>query len=377
MKVTHLFWSLGYGGIETMLVNIANEQAKFGAEVSIIIINDFVETELLKRINYSVNIVLINRKIHSWDLTFIKRINKVLDEISPDIIHLHRSEIRNFINSRRARMACIVSTIHAIPTGAVGMAWRWGSILQGFIFPNRHGNVCAVNRVDKIFSISKSVAEGLSNNYGLESDIIYNGIQPTKYEKRNVYNPTGIFQMVQISRLDHNVKGQDLLIEAAEVLKRKYGKIFRLTFIGDGSSLEYLKKLVSDKGLEEDINFLGARSQEYIYEHIKDFDLFVQPSRFEGFGLTVAEAMSAFVPVLVTRGQGPSEVTDGDKYGWTFENSNIEDLAYKINYIIENYKEALQKVESSYEYVCNNFDVSVTARRYLDKYRVVMSQKIK
>ena len=43
MKVTHIFWSLGFGGIETMLVNIANEQAKAGAEVSIIIINDWLD----------------------------------------------------------------------------------------------------------------------------------------------------------------------------------------------------------------------------------------------------------------------------------------------------------------------------------------------
>ena len=46
MKIAHIFWGLGTGGIETMLVNIANEQARLGHEVHIIIINDLVNEPL-------------------------------------------------------------------------------------------------------------------------------------------------------------------------------------------------------------------------------------------------------------------------------------------------------------------------------------------
>ena len=48
MNVVHIFWGLGFGGIETMLVNIANAQVKSGAKVSIIIINDLCEESLLQ-----------------------------------------------------------------------------------------------------------------------------------------------------------------------------------------------------------------------------------------------------------------------------------------------------------------------------------------
>ena len=40
MRIVHIFWSLSYGGIETMLVNIANAQAADGAEVHVVVIND-------------------------------------------------------------------------------------------------------------------------------------------------------------------------------------------------------------------------------------------------------------------------------------------------------------------------------------------------
>lgn len=171
-------------------------------------------------------------------------------------------------------------------------------------------------------------------------------------------------KLLQISRLDHKKKGQDLLIKAAAILKPGVD----VTFIGDGESVDYLKKLTSDLGLDNSVHFLGKQSQEYISSHLKDYDLFVQPSRREGFGLTVAEAMAAKVPVLVSSGQGPAEVTENDKYGWLFKNGDAEDLANQISYIFAHYDEALSKVDQAKEHVCRQYDVTVTAKRYLELY---------
>ena len=69
--------------------------------------------------------------------------------------------------------------------------------------------------------------------------------------------------------------------------------------------------------------------------------------------------MAARLPVLVSEGQGPAEVTCGDKYGWLFINGNINDLKEKIEYIISHY---------ALKYVCNTYDVSITANKYLKEY---------
>ncbi len=50
MKIAHIFWALGFGGIETMLVNIAYAQAQYGAEVHIVLINELYEKSLLERL---------------------------------------------------------------------------------------------------------------------------------------------------------------------------------------------------------------------------------------------------------------------------------------------------------------------------------------
>ena len=89
----------------------------------------------------------------------------------------------------------------------------------------------------------------------------------------------------------------------------------------------------------------------------------------------MAEAMAAEVPVLVSSGQGPAEVTCGDKYGWVFENGNVDDLVDKIKYIFDNYDEAMEKANIALSYVQNTYDVSVTARKYLDLYRMYSTRK--
>ena len=175
--------------------------------------------------------------------------------------------------------------------------------------------------------------------------------------------------MIQVSRLDHEKKGQDLLIDAASQLK---GTI-DVTFIGDGNSMGFLKQSVETQGVDDFVHFLGKQDQSFIAKNLHKYDLFVQASRWEGFGLTVAEAMAAKVPVLVSEGQGPAEVTCGEKYGWLFRNGDSSELAKQIRHIMLNRTDALSKADAACRYVLETYDVSVTARKYLDNYPYVSS----
>jgi glycosyltransferase involved in cell wall biosynthesis len=367
MKVTHIFWGLTYGGIETMLVNIVNEQVELGIEVSVVIINDMLETELLTKIDKRINVICIYRQLHSISFGFINKINRELDKIDPNIIHLHGGDIFDFLNARRRKKSYVVVTLHAMPTGRLGLPWRWGSMFQNFVL-HQKGNVRALNRIKNVFSISQSVADALLNNYHIKSKVVYNGIKSTFFLPRNNRKPQGIFRIVQVSRLEHLTKGQDILIEAVYILKNKFGISVDVSFIGEGKSLFVLKNMADKLGISDQIVFEGAKSQEFLADHLRDFDLFVQASRFEGFGLTVAEAMASNLPVLVSLGQGPSEVTQNDKYGWVFVNSDSEDLAIQIYNIIEHYDKALKKAFEARQYAFDKFDVKVTASSYLNNY---------
>lgn len=62
MKIVHVFWSLSFGGIETMLINIANAQTKLGADVNILIINEQYDDTLMKSLNPDVKVLCLHRK---------------------------------------------------------------------------------------------------------------------------------------------------------------------------------------------------------------------------------------------------------------------------------------------------------------------------
>ena len=95
MKIAHIHWSLGTGGIETMLPDIVNEQAKTN-DVALVIINDWVEPSILAKVDQSiVKVVLLNRHEGSKNPMSIVKLNLFLMKFRPDIIHTHDYRIIN------------------------------------------------------------------------------------------------------------------------------------------------------------------------------------------------------------------------------------------------------------------------------------------
>jgi len=362
--ITHIFWSLCYGGIETMLVNIANAQCKLGTKISIIIINNKFENSLIKSINSKIKVYIINRKSNIFDMYYIIKLNTLLSKINPDIIHLHQSNIYKFILSKKLKEKSCV-TLHALPTGPMRMG-SYPMILLKKLFSIRlpYSNVYYIDKINKVFSISEAVKKELLKKYNVKSYVIYNGIKTSDFSERNKIHPPKKLHIVQVSRLDHKIKGQDLLIKAASVLKEKIS----VDFIGTGPSIDYLKELAIKLSIEKNIHFLGKKEQAYISKHLSDYDLFIQPSITEGFGLTVAEAMAAKLPVLVSAGQGPEEIIKGNTYGWVFKNGDLDDLIQKIELIINEYDKAIEKASKALSFVKRMYDIKETANNYIKAY---------
>jgi glycosyltransferase involved in cell wall biosynthesis len=92
----------------------------------------------------------------------------------------------------------------------------------------------------------------------------------------------------------------------------------------------------------------------------------VQPSIFEGFGLTIAEAIAAKVPVITSDLEGPIEVIDGGHYGIPFQCGNAIDVANKI---IQFYNNTISiDTDTAWRYAHENFNIEATAQKYLDEY---------
>ena len=329
-----------------MLIDIINEQSKT-EEIDLILVNTFEHIELIETINTRVKIHLLCRNPGSRNIIHLIRLNLLLRRLSPEIIHLHNADIRNtlFISKKN-----IVYTVHDIKT-----------------------NISGIRRYIALYAISKAVQTDLAKRLKAKSRLIYNGIPFSNILFKNKFEKTDSpFKIVQISRLFHQKKGQDIAIVALGILKREIGiGNVQLDFIGVGPSLEFLQKLSKENEVEDQIHFEGAKERKYIYQNLYKYDLLIQPSTYEGFGLTIIEAMAAKIQVLVADIDGPIEIIQNGKYGNYFQKGDAKKLAESIKEIIQfpDYNEQVRKIESAYEYAKRNFDISITAQKYIEDYK--------
>ena len=107
-----------------------------------------------------------------------------------------------------------------------------------------------------------------------------------------------IFNILTVSRLNQYMKGFDITLQVCKILKER-GVIFHWYVLGEGSYREKIQEFVAVNKLESFITLLGTNSNPYPY--YKSADLYVQTSRKEGFGISIAEARLLNLPVVTTR----------------------------------------------------------------------------
>lgn len=143
-------------------------------------------------------------------------------------------------------------------------------------------------------------------------------------------------------------------------------------FVGDGPDMDKLKEMVSKLSLEDNVVFEGFKDRSWVFDHLCDYDLFLQPSDYEGFGLTVAEACAAKLPVLVSDIDGPLEIINGGKLGMVFRHSDANGLADKLfQFIRDGYDTSI--VEKAYQNTLERYGIAKMTQRYIEEYEKVIN----
>ena len=230
-------------------------------------------------------------------------------------------------------------------------------------------NLTNAKRAKCIFAISEAVKEDIVSRGDYNVAVVSNGICLEKIKHRsNMYMNDRIFKIVQVANL-RGKKGQDILIDAIALLKEKGIENICVDFIGTGPTELALKEQACKKGIAEKINFLGLKNRTFIYSHLKEYDLMCHPAREEGFGLAVAEGIAAKLPVLVSDEGGPYEIINKGEFGYTFKMEDSKDCADKIEYLLNNYKEAQTKTENAFKHVEKNYSVDRMVKEYIESFK--------
>lgn len=166
--------------------------------------------------------------------------------------------------------------------------------------------------------------------YAIEDLLDIEGIRKQSEEPCDVSSFNGL-KLVSVGRL-HPAKGFQLAIEAAEILKEKEIN-FHWWIIGEGDERAKLEKLIAEKKLQDYITLQGADTNPYKF--MRAADIYVQTSVYEGFSITVREALAMGKPVVSTNFPSVfSAIKDGENGLIAVMSGN--DISYKIMTLFEN-----------------------------------------
>ena len=333
-----------------MLADICDYQCRDHA-VQIVVVNDEVDRGLISELNSRIELSLVRRPRGSKNLWYALKFLFFIARFRPDIVHAHQLSLIAFI---RWLPMPVVSTIHAT------------------VFDDTKHIDC----YQRLFAISAAVERVVFEKYPRATcRVVSNGVNFSKIVRREAPHK-GEFRIVQVGRLELPTKGQDIALAAiaALAMQRSKSKI-TLDIIGDGPAEQMLKQLAVDLKVETFVRFLGALPRLEIYRLLCEYDLLIQPSRFEGFGLTIIEAMGANVPVLVSDIEGPREVIEGDKYGDSFRSGDALDLARKVLQIEQQrYTPAFAaRLDAARMMAISKYNVQNTSLGYLHQYEMLLA----
>lgn len=205
-----------------------------------------------------------------------------------------------------------------------------------------------VNKYDCIVTINETMKNGYLKNYNNKEVVkIYNFLDFDLIEKKaeeKLEKDYGKY-IISVGSLTEN-KNHKLLINVFKILKDKYKVSEKLLIAGEGKERENLEKQIRELNLENDVLLLGQKENPYKY--IKNSELYILPSKSEGFSLTLVEAMYLQKMIISTHNNGSEELVKENKYGVLIEN-NADKMAEKINYYLKNRDERKKYEELGYE----------------------------
>lgn len=167
--------------------------------------------------------------------------------------------------------------------------------------------------------------------------------------------------IVSIGRLTDQ-KGFDLLIEAWSLVESKHPN-WSLYIYGEGEDRDKLEKTIADKSLKS-ITLKGLTSDvQAAYDNAA---FYVMSSRYEGFGMVLIEAQSRGLPTIsFDCPSGPAEIIEDGVNGYLVKNADIEALANKISYLIDN-ESVRQEFSNNALISAKRFEPEIIIKEWVD-----------
>ena len=362
-KILFLNHTLGVGGAEKVLVNLVNglDKTKYDVTVMTVIDTGIFKNDLDSNVKYKTIFKLpfhLNNGEKSGSLqsktSSIKNILKKMYQFFWKHVSckwIYNKFVKDDYDYEIAFLEGICAKILAASTNENAKKFVWLHIdiinenKSDAFFKNLNEQKKCYDSFDKIVCVSDVVKTQSIKKLNLDKSKfvkLYNSINSDEIREKSLLKEIkhSTFSFATVGRLATQ-KGYDRLINVSKRLKNE-GYDFKVQIIGEGPEEFILKKMVSNAQLQNVVQFLGFQSNPYPY--IKASDVFICPSRAEGFSTVASEAVVLHKACLVTDCSGMGELFGKNgEYGLIVDNT--EDGIYKGMKLIINNVELISKLE--------------------------------
>lgn len=187
---------------------------------------------------------------------------------------------------------------------------------------------------DYIVVLTKGDKEEFEKNLNIKCPIncIYN---PVKVNQTNNNYNLNSKTILSIGRLTHQ-KGFDILADVAKKVLDQ-NPDWNWIILGEGEDRQLIQDKIDNHNLQDKVKLLG--NVPHVERYYDDSSIFVLTSRYEGLGLVLLEAKSHKLPIVSFDCKyGPAEIVQNEENGYLIDCFNIDEMANKINLLINNPK---------------------------------------
>lgn len=216
----------------------------------------------------------------------------------------------------------------------------------------------ASKQANKIIAVSEQTKSDLINFFNVEEsrvEVIYQNCDPifrsevTEHEKtkiRHTYNLPEEF-LLNVGTIETR-KNSLLIVKALRKLK----DTIHLVIIGKETPYaQVVKDFITNNNLKSRVHFLKNVSFHDLPGIYQQASIFIYPSKFEGFGIPVVEALSSGIPVIAAKGSCLEEA--GGKNSIYVDPTNSDELADQIKLVMNNSEKRELMIRSGIEHISN------------------------